>query len=277
MNPLKPKLQRLLGKMKKNREISAMRPPLFIYGPPRSGSTFFVKALNEHEQIFVTNELRVMAFTNDLFNRFLTDQRLNWTLRFQYKDAFISHFRKEMGNVIRKFYLEYMPTPDAVWGDKHPHYADPVSDPGALTTIMEIFPDAKFIHIYRNPRSVINSIVSKGWLNFEQAVKKYKLIFTTGREFGLKLGKERYFEVKYEDMVNDGTKVMHEVCAFLDIPMSRRLAKFMQNQEKSRTPVAEPITNPDEIGKNKTLKFTPDEEHHLAEELGDIMKTLMYD
>ena len=52
-------------------EIQKMRPPVFIFGPPRSGSTYLVEAMNTHEMIFVTNEFRVMSFVNDLFRLFL--------------------------------------------------------------------------------------------------------------------------------------------------------------------------------------------------------------
>lgn len=193
-----------------------MKPPVFIFGPPRSGSTYLVKAMNTHEDIYITNELRVMSFVNDLFRRFFSSRRMKWSLRPEFREYLIN----EMANVVRRFYLARMPAADSVWGDKHPHYADPAMDPGAIETILKLFPDAKFIHLYRNPRDQIYSVLQKGWKDFKYSVRAYRRIVVTGQALGRKVGNNRYLEIRYEDLINDGEKIADEICSFLSISPS---------------------------------------------------------
>jgi len=256
--------------------LQKMGPPVFIFGPPRSGSTYLVEAMNTHEMIFITNEFRVMSFVNDLFRLFLKSDRMGWNLS-SYKESFLKHFRKEMADVIRRFYLEYMPSPDAVWGDKHPHYSDPAMDPGALNTILELFPNAKFIHIYRNPREQINSITSKGWKDFQYSVLAYRRIVTIGQAFGSKVGTKNYLEIKYEDLCDYGVKTANEICNFLDIPASQKWLDFMRQQEIKRTPYSDPVTFENEIGKRKTISFSQEQEVYFEKILGKLTRQLGYE
>lgn len=258
-------------------DLQMMKPPVFIFGPPRSGSSYLVEAMNMHEEIFITSELRVMSFINDLFRLFLKSNRADWNLANEYKEPFLRHFRSEMADVIRRFYLTHLPNPQAIWGDKHPHYSDPALDPGALETILEIFPEAKFIHIYRDPREQIYSVTQKGWKDFQYTVLAYRRIVTTGRAFGKKVGPDRYMEVTYEDLCNQGEKVACAICDFLGIPRSERWLEFMRQQENKRTPFSEPVTEQNEIGKRKRILFSPEEEEYYGKILGKLAKELGYE
>jgi hypothetical protein len=256
--------------------LDNMKPPVFIFGPPRSGSTYLVQAMNMHEKVYITNELRVMSFINDLFRLFLKSERMNWNLDGPDKGLFLQHFRKEMSNLVKRFYLERMPSPDAVWGDKHPHYSDPAMDPGALDTISELFPDAKFIHIYRNPRTQVHSVISKGWKDFKYAVRAYKRIITVGQSFGKKIGPARYLEVRYEDLCDNGEDVANEICSFLGIQSSERWLGFMRQQELKRTPFSAPVTNESDIGVHKIISFSSEEEAYFEKILGKLPEQLGY-
>lgn len=253
-----------------------MRPPLFIIGPPRSGSTYLVQAMNVHEKIYITNELRVMSFINDLFRLFLKSDRIHWNLTSPDKEPFLLHFRKEMTNLVKRFYLERMPSPDAVWGDKHPHYSDPAMDPGALDTISELFPDAKFIHIYRNPRNQIHSYTSKGWKDFKSAVQAYRRIVTVGQSFGKKIGPARYLELQYEHLCDNGEDAANEICEFLGIPTSEKWLEFMRQQELNRTPYSAPVTTQSEIGVQRNIIFSVEEEAYFEKILGKLIEQLGY-
>jgi hypothetical protein len=263
---------------KNSSELKKMKPPVFIFGPPRSGSTFLVEAMNTHEMIFITNELRVMSFINDLFQIFLKSNRIEWNLRNdKYKESFLQHFRQEMIGVVKRFYLEHMPGPDSIWGDKNPHYSDPVSDPGALDTILVLFPDAKFIHIYRNPREQIYSVTSIGWQNFQNSVLTYQRIVTTGQAIKSRVGTNNYLEVRYEDLCDYGEKVAVEICNFLDIPPSQTWLDFMKQQNIKRIPYSYPVTTENEIGKRKDISFTKEEEAYFEEILGKLVNQLGYE
>ena len=257
-------------------ELRQMQPPVFIFGPPRSGSTFLVEAMNTHENIYITNELRVMSFINDLFRLYLSSNRIEWNLSSSHKDEFLQHFRRDLANLIKRFYLIHMPSPNAVWGDKHPHYSDDETDPGVLDTILELFPDARFIHIYRHPREQIFSIVSKGWHDFKQAVLAYRRIVTFGKSYGAIVGPNRYLEIKYEDLCSHGERTAHLICNFLGIPMSQRWLEYMRQQEMKRTPFSDPITGENEIGQRKNIVFSQEENEYFEQILGEFSKELGY-
>jgi hypothetical protein len=260
----------------KQEKLANMRPPVFVFGPPRSGSTFLVEAMNRHESIFITNELRVMSFINDIFQLVIKSNRKEWNLRGKYKDEFLTLFRDESANMVKRFYQRKMEGLKVIWGDKHPHYADRGTDPGALATICELFPNARFIHIYRHPRQVINSLTAKKWWNFNAAVDLYKSIFLEGRKLGNEIGSERYLEIKYEYLVDHGREAVEQICDFLNIPVSERWLNYMEQQERLRTPYCDPVTEQELIGKSTVESFTEEQELYLKQELGKIMEDLGY-
>jgi len=257
-------------------ELSNMRPPVFIIGPPRSGSTFLVAALNQHERIYITNELRVMSFVNDLFRLFLKSKRIEWNLSSEEKENFIMHFREQMAYVVKSFYARRLKRINDVWGDKHPHYSDPAMDPGALDTILELFPDATFIHLYRHPYAQIHSYVKKGWKDFQYAVLAYRRIVTVGQSLGRRVGAKQYIEISYEELCDCGEVKMNQICEFLGIPPSENLNRYMRSQELERTPYSIPVTPVEEIGKKKDFGFTFEQKEYMNKVLGDFLKPLGY-
>ncbi len=271
-----PHLNALRTEASRPNPLQTMQPPVWIFGPPRSGSTFLAVSMNWHEKMFITNELRVMSFVNDLFRRFLKSSRMEWNLTSDLKGAFLTHFRSEMANLVKGFYYQYLPSPDAVWGDKHPHYADPALDPGALDTILELFPDSRFIHLYRNPRNQIYSYTKLGWKDFGYAVNAYKRIVRVGQQLGRRVGPARYMEVRYEDLCQNGEELALRICTFLNIPPSERWANYLREQSKNPTPLAQPVTATQDLGKPKEVSFSAEEERYLKERLGGLMQALGY-
>lgn len=256
--------------------IENMRPPVFIIGPPRSGSTFLVAALNQHEHIYITNELRMMSFINDLFRIFLKSNRSDWNLSSEEKGNFLVHFRSQMAYVVKKFYAQKLKRIDDVWGDKHPHYTDPAMDPGAVDTILELFPKAKFIHLYRHPYAQINSYVQKGWKDFQYAVLAYRRIVTVGQALGKRVGEKQYIEISYEDLCDNGEAIMNQICEFLDIAPSEQLSRYMRSQELERIPYSIPVTPTIEIGKKKRYEFTPEQKEYMEKTFGELIRSLGY-
>lgn len=98
--------------------------------------------------------------------------------------------------------------------DKNPEYIL------FIHTILKIFPEAKFIHIIREPRDNINSQMHSfneknplfrayQWLAFNKIVEREK-----------RKSPGRYFTVLYETLVQDTEGTMKKICDFLQIPFS---------------------------------------------------------
>ena len=95
--------------------------------------------------------------------------------------------------------------------------------PGSVTQIEllgSLFPEARFVHIIRDGRAVALSYLERpewGPKTMAEAAQHWKSRVTRGRRGGEALGRSRYREVKYEDMVADPEQVTRELCEFLGL------------------------------------------------------------
>jgi hypothetical protein len=92
--------------------------------------------------------------------------------------------------------------------------------------ILRLYRGAYFVHLVRDPRAVVSSLrhVARGW-GAEWArsgvvanTLRWRRDVRRGR--GLATATERYLEVRYEDMLDDGVTVVGRIFAFLQIEAS---------------------------------------------------------
>ncbi len=112
-----------------------------------------------------------------------------------------------------------------------------------VKTLCRLFPDALFIHIYRNPLDVIPSTVrmwniiaqqncmNKKWQKprTDEVVRLYKMMLQTIHNDLSFLEPQRYTEVKYEDLENDPIHVMRSIYNHLNLDYSTDLDHKIQN------------------------------------------------
>jgi len=221
----------------------SMDQPLFVFGPPRSGTTFFQEALQQHSRIFITNELRALDFVNSVFREKAQDHHLIHNA--QYRDEFITMLEASMRSLFEYFYLPKLRAKTAlpgVWGDKTPGYGDPLLSPGCLETINKLFPTAKFILLSRSPLWTVNSIVAKKWETVVGAIGLWGRIISNGRRFGAEIGPDRFMEIRYEEMRSNPKPVFNAVLRFLRLERCEKLDAFLKQEETSPRPIADPIS-----------------------------------
>ena len=96
------------------------------------------------------------------------------------------------------------------------------------------FPNAKFIHIIRDPRDNWGSLKSgwgKRYEEFNDDINRLKHSLLERGLLGMRLAREnenliganRYKVVKYEDLVRDTEKIMRELACFIEISFSKNL------------------------------------------------------
>lgn len=97
------------------------------------------------------------------------------------------------------------------WGDKTPQYV------ACVPLLAALFPDARFLHIHRDPRDVVPSWVAApfGPSNCYVAASEWSRLVTTGRDSGTRLEAGRYLEVSYEELVRHPHVVLPAICGFL--------------------------------------------------------------
>lgn len=217
-------------------------PPLFIFGCPRSGTTFLGELLNKHDQVLITNEIRMMTFLTDVFNRSAQNRHLLHNP--DYRDKFVAHAKAGAGSLIRTFYEKVAKESGkrvTVWGDKTPGYADPILSRGCLEFTHDVFPDARWIHIRRDPRAVVHSLVAKKWHTLPSAVDIWARITRAGREFGATLPPHQYLEITHEAVLDDVEGVTRQLLDFLSLEMTPDVSAFVESEKVERRPVSDPV------------------------------------
>jgi hypothetical protein len=98
------------------------------------------------------------------------------------------------------------------WGDKSPGYLT------KFPVLQRMFPDARFVHIYRDGRDVLLSVRSlvkwRGWdTNAARIARDWERTLRTARRWGER-HPDRYMEVQYERLIGDPGPVVREVAEF---------------------------------------------------------------
>jgi hypothetical protein len=204
------------------------RRPIFVIGVGRSGTTLLRLMLHHHPRIaipyeshFIPRYQAELASFGDLHDEANVLRLINKILDEDIVKLWDHHFdpqrimgrlrEKSLAGVIDAIYTDYAEGHGKVrWGDKS-YYLD------QLPIINSLFPDAQFIHIIRDGRDVAASILKLSWgpPNLIAVAEWWNNHVWLGRRLGAILGPERYFEIRYEDLVEDPAGKLGEICEFL--------------------------------------------------------------
>ncbi|NOR70193.1 MAG: sulfotransferase [Methylomarinum sp.] len=242
--------------------------PIFIVGAPRSGTTLFQYMLRSHPSISLpTGESHffIPLFRNvESFGDLNDEKNIRKVLEAMYKQSadfldtdihgikfdierLTNEFKKEKRNTIALLIaglFEKNATGEGKsrWGDKTPYYVL------HMKTILEMFPNAQFIHLIRDGRDCALSMFERkhdfGVYNTFFAAKYWEIYVELGRQMGAELGNKIYHEIRYEDLLETPKVVMQGVCKFLNEPYSDGLVNFKKSGEAGKTPLLQqPIQN----------------------------------
>jgi hypothetical protein len=209
--------------------------PLFIIGNKRSGSTHFMSVLNQHPEIFVSNESDIVWILHQ-FHRGLPLERYHWDTDVGMQRTLAKHrdlldaSKSPMENFIRvqlavmqdpsgRHAVEKDPAKIRWLGDQKPFQQ---CDPELLPFILESFPGARFLHLVRHPFPVVHSCATfKGgdlWkgMGYEELLERW-----TMHERWVEEARTRYpievLDVRYEDLVNDLRGTLIKIWRFLEV------------------------------------------------------------
>jgi hypothetical protein len=205
--------------------------PFFIVGNPRSGTTLLRFMLASHPRLWVPSETGFVPYLRVSPDRKLSPAetartcrrigRLNrrWSDTAAATSAAVRQREKlRLGELLDTLYRRRMAGCDAArWGDKTPGYVL------HMPLISRIFPSCQFIHLIRDGRDVTLSALAKWrhrfpallYMDEYYLLRRWALSVRCGREAGAELGRERYLELRYEELALDPEGALIRTCAFL--------------------------------------------------------------
>jgi hypothetical protein len=95
--------------------------------------------------------------------------------------------------------------------------------------LLHIWPDARFIHIVRDPRDVAPSCVAMGWAgNVWGGVERWLDAERLWETLVPRLDAVRYYEFGYESLIRDARKILGEICSFLGVAFDEAMFSYAQ-------------------------------------------------
>jgi len=231
----------------------------FIIGNPRSGTTLLRLMLNKHSLIsvppeagflvwlyyngydeFTFNENEVMKFIKSLQE---TKKIESWKIDFTALTHYILSHQPvtytDLCDLVYQYYIEYNLGKKVTWvGDKNNFYLKEID---GLSTL---YPDAKFIHIIRDGRSVAVSyqdlnkkkmasdhapvlpvdvkVIAEDWKNNISCITK---------SFD-KLSDDRKITIRFEDLVLNPESVLSSISQFLGVEYESAMLAYYRTTEQ---------------------------------------------
>jgi sulfotransferase family protein len=231
---------------------------VFVVGAARSGTTLLQRMLDAHPRLAVVNEtywlprkfrertgltrqgivteaLLPLLLASPKFDRMGVSEDDLTCLLAAAQPIRYEHY------VARIFDLYAERAGKPLAGDKTPGYVR------RIPQIHELWPEARFVHIIRDPRDVCLSMLD--WRNGERTAGQFgtwemdpvlstalywRYSVAIGREAGTALGRELYLEMRYEDLVATPEGELGRLCEFLDLPYAQAMLQFHEGRTRPK-------------------------------------------
>lgn len=216
----------------KNILFSKVKEPIFIFGCPRSGTTFLGKLISEIPNISYYFEPEIIKY----YSKLVYDNQTSFKKAYWFYKFILNMLMKLANNKNRKKYAEKTPRNIFI-----------------AEVLFKIYPNAKFINIYRDGRDVACSLLKKPWqlvssrkLNkrepggylygpfpffyiengrvneyintsdLHRCIWIWRRHIEKGIELLEKLPSQNYLTIKYEDLLTNPEKNLKKLLIFLN-------------------------------------------------------------
>jgi hypothetical protein len=168
------------------------------------------------------------------------------------------------------------------WGDKTPLYMQ------HLTLLERLFPSARFVHLVRDGRdaalsflSVPEGIMTAGWGHPHDArgfAAQWAAEVRDARALGRRVGSERYFELRYEELVADPGTELRDVCRFAGLDYDDAMLGYVGETDSARKAHQQRLNEPPRVGVRDWRTEMPADERAAFEQVaGDLLAELGYE
>jgi hypothetical protein len=194
--------------------------PFFIVGCGRSGTSLLRNLLNSHpdvaiplESLFIVDYLRAEGLHDlaALQELLLGEPEISeWGLKLKQQDF---NGASTLSATIDHLHMLYAQSKGKKrWGQKTPRFVRNLDLIGAS------FPEAKFIHMIRDPRAVVNSLIRSHVhrSNPYHGALRWKMDVSAGRDYESR-HPDRILSIKYENLVTHSEDVLKNISSFLNL------------------------------------------------------------
>lgn len=194
--------------------------PVFIFSLPRAGSTWLQRLLAGHPDVATAAEpwlllplvyaLKPFGSVSEYGQKLAAGALDDFTARLPGREA---DYYAEVAETARRLYAKAAHDGATHFVDKTPRYHLIARE------IADMFPEARFIFLWRNPLAVAASILDT-WGKGRWNLFLYGVDFEKGIPNLIDLADERrenFLELRYEDLLTDTEPALRRVCEFADL------------------------------------------------------------
>ena len=208
--------------------ITPTKRPIFILGMPRSGTTLVEQIISSHKEVYGAGELNtLMRLYYPILENILSNE----------KDKNI--LSEENLILIRERYLDSLSqlnTTASIITDKTP------ANFQFIGFIFSIFPDAKIIHLKRDPRAICWSIYKSKWMgngygfsyNMDDLASYYDS-YSKLMDFWHKEFPEKIYDICYEDLTKNQEEMTRKLLEYCELDWDDNCLNFHKNKRPVKT------------------------------------------
>lgn len=190
-----------------------MRHPYFLVGAERSGTTLLRLMLSHHPDIgwlqefeYAVDRVGDNGEWPDLsvYLDWLSTHRIFLARRFAVDEGL------DYPGLVRSFVSQHQEScgKPVVGATVHRHF----------DRLLHVWPEARFIHIVRDPRDVARSNIRMGWTgNTYTGVQRWVEAERLWDDVAARVGPDRFVEVTQEDLIREPEKELTRLCEFLGV------------------------------------------------------------
>lgn len=208
---------------------------IFIISQPRAGSTLLQSLLSNNSEVNTVSEPWLLLALAPLLKPSLTitpyDYGLCHDAMREYEKKFPStQWFENVKQLANQFYIPMFEGGYQYIIDKTPRYYE------ILDIVMELYPNAFFIILKRNPLDVVLSLIKKRsltksdellWNNRDLLNAPFLIQSFLNRQKGNK----KVIEVSYESLLKNSEKVIQTLYQALNIPFHREVLELHKNKK----------------------------------------------
>ena len=204
------------------RSTIATEHPIFLVGAERSGSTLLRLMLDSHPEVTCCEGFEFMVEQvgddgtlppMDQYLDYLSVHRIFGSSQLTIDDS--------LGYVelLNDFFAQRLTLSgkSLIGAMCHENY----------TRLLHIWPEARFIHLIRDPRDVARSVIEMGWFgNVDRATRKWVHAEVQFDQLKTLVPEDRRIDVQFADLIGNHRGELARICAFLDIEYTDEMMSY---------------------------------------------------